>query len=45
VLSDGATVDDPHEVTAAIIDDFIEICCAAGRSEKLTVVESAMAQT
>jgi diacylglycerol O-acyltransferase len=44
VLSDGATVDDPHEVTEAIIDDFIEIRRAAGLSEKLTVVESAMAQ-
>jgi diacylglycerol O-acyltransferase len=44
VLSDGATVDDPHEVTDAIIDDFIEIRRAAGLSEKLTVIESAMAQ-
>jgi hypothetical protein len=44
VLSDGATLDDPHEVTDAVIDDFIEIRRAAGLSEKLTVVESAMAQ-
>jgi diacylglycerol O-acyltransferase / wax synthase len=44
VLSDGATVDDPHEVTDAVIDDFVEIRRAAGLSEKLTVVESAMAQ-
>jgi diacylglycerol O-acyltransferase / wax synthase len=44
VLSDGATVEDPHEVTDAIIDDFVEIRCAAGLSEKLTVIESAMAQ-
>jgi diacylglycerol O-acyltransferase / wax synthase len=44
VLSDGATVNDAHEVTEAIIDDFIEIRRAAGLSEKLTVVESAMAQ-
>ncbi|MGH3522807.1 MAG: WS/DGAT/MGAT family O-acyltransferase [Mycobacterium sp.] len=43
VLSDGATVDDPHEVTEAIVDDFIEIRRAAGISEKLTVVENAMA--
>jgi hypothetical protein len=43
VLSDSATLDDPHEVTEAIIDDFIEIRRAAGLSEKLTVVESAMA--
>jgi diacylglycerol O-acyltransferase / wax synthase len=44
VLSDGATVDDPHEVTDAIIDEFVEIRRAAGLSEKLTVIESAMAQ-
>lgn len=43
VLTDGATVDDPHEVTDAVIDGFIEIRCAAGLSERLTVVESAMA--
>jgi hypothetical protein len=44
VLSDGATVDDPHELTDAIIDELIEIRRAAGLSEKLTVIESAMAQ-
>ena len=44
VLSDGATVEDPHEVTEAVIDEFIEIRRAAGLSEKLTVIESAMAQ-
>jgi diacylglycerol O-acyltransferase len=44
VLSDGATVEDPHELTDAIIDEFIEIRRAAGLSEKLTVIESAMAQ-
>ncbi|ORV97454.1 WS/DGAT/MGAT family O-acyltransferase [Mycobacterium kyorinense] len=44
VLSDGITVDDPHEVTDAILDDFVELRRAAGLSEKLTVVESAMAQ-
>jgi diacylglycerol O-acyltransferase len=43
VLSDGATVEDPHEVTDAIIDDFIEIRRAAGLSDKLTLVETAMA--
>ncbi|MGH3524395.1 MAG: hypothetical protein ACRDU4_16610, partial [Mycobacterium sp.] len=37
------TVDDPHEVTEAIVDDFIEIRRATGLPEKLTVVESAMA--
>jgi hypothetical protein len=44
VLSDGATVEDPHELTDAVIDEFIEIRRAAGLSEKLTVIESAMAQ-
>ncbi|MGO9382976.1 MAG: WS/DGAT/MGAT family O-acyltransferase [Mycobacterium sp.] len=43
VLSDGATVKDPHEVTELMVADFIEIRRAAGLSEKLTVVESAMA--
>jgi diacylglycerol O-acyltransferase / wax synthase len=44
VLSDGATVEDPHEVIEAIIDDFIEMRCAAGLSGNLTVVETAMGQ-
>ncbi|WP_102141415.1 WS/DGAT/MGAT family O-acyltransferase [Mycobacterium hubeiense] len=44
VLTDGATVDDPHEVTDAMLEEFREIRCAAGLSEKLTVVETAMAQ-
>jgi diacylglycerol O-acyltransferase / wax synthase len=44
VLSDGATVEDPHELTDAIIDEFIKIRRAAGLSEKLTVIETAMAQ-
>jgi diacylglycerol O-acyltransferase len=43
VLSDGSTVKDPHEVTDAMVADFIEIRRAAGLSEELTVVESAMA--
>jgi hypothetical protein len=43
VLSDGATVDDPHEVTSAMVDEFIAIRRAAGISEKLTPVETAMA--
>ncbi len=43
VLSDGATLDDPHEVTEAMVADFIEIRRAAGLSEELTVVEAAMA--
>lgn len=44
VLSDGATLSDPHELTDAMIDAFIEIRRAAGLSEELTVIESAMAQ-
>jgi WS/DGAT/MGAT family acyltransferase len=43
VLADGATVKDPHEVTEAMISDFIEIRRAAGLSEGLTVIEAAMA--
>jgi WS/DGAT/MGAT family acyltransferase len=43
VLSDGATVKDPHEVTEMMVSDFIEIRRAAGLSEELTVVEAAMA--
>jgi WS/DGAT/MGAT family acyltransferase len=43
VLSDGATVKDPHEVTEAMVSDFIEIRRAAGLPEELTVVETAMA--
>ena len=39
VLSDGATLEDPHELTDAMIDAFIEIRRAAGLSEELTVVE------
>ncbi len=44
VLSDGATVDDPHEVTEAMLAAFVEIRCAAGLPAELTVIESAMAQ-
>lgn len=44
VLSDGATLEDPHEVTEAMIAEFIEIRRAAGMTEELTVVEEAMAQ-
>ncbi|MCV7301948.1 wax ester/triacylglycerol synthase family O-acyltransferase [Mycobacterium barrassiae] len=43
VLSDGATLQDPHELTDAMVDAFVEIRRAAGLSEKLTVIESAMA--
>ncbi|HKV21772.1 MAG TPA: wax ester/triacylglycerol synthase family O-acyltransferase [Mycobacterium sp.] len=44
VLSDGATLEDPHELTDAMIQAFIEIRRAAGLSAELTVVEKAMAQ-
>ena len=44
VLSDGATVKDPHEVTEAMVADFIEVRRAAGLSEELSVVETAMAK-
>jgi diacylglycerol O-acyltransferase / wax synthase len=44
VLSDGATLEDPHELTDAMIEAFIEIRRAAGLPEELTVVEAAMAQ-
>jgi diacylglycerol O-acyltransferase len=44
VLSDGATLLDPHELTDAMIEAFIEIRRAGGLPEELTVVENAMAQ-
>jgi diacylglycerol O-acyltransferase len=44
VLSDGATVDDPHELTDALVKDFIEIRSAAGLPGELTVVDTAMAR-
>jgi len=37
VLSDGATLLDPHELTDAMTDAFIEIRRAAGLPEELTV--------
>ncbi|HEY5840024.1 MAG TPA: WS/DGAT domain-containing protein, partial [Mycobacterium sp.] len=43
VLADYDSVDDAHEVTQAMVDEFVEIRRAAGLSEKLTVVEKAMA--
>ena len=42
-FGDGATLDDPHELTDAMVAAFIEIRRAAGLSEELTVVPSAMA--
>lgn len=44
VLSDGATLEDPHELSDAMIEAFIEIRRAAGLSKELTVIEKAMAQ-
>src|SRR6476619_7759783 len=44
MLSDGATLLDPHELTDEMINAFVEIRRAAGLSELLTVVENAMAQ-
>ncbi len=44
VLTDDATVDDPHEVTSAMVTEFAEIRRSAGLSGKLTVVEAALAQ-
>ena len=44
VLTDGSTLGDPHELTDAMIQAFIEIRSAAGLPAELTVVESAMAQ-
>ena len=42
VLTDGDTVDDPHEITDAIIEDFRELRKAAGLSGELTHVHNAM---
>ncbi|MGO9182814.1 hypothetical protein, partial [Mycobacterium sp.] len=39
-----ATLQDPHEVTEAMIADFIEIRRAAGISEDMTAIEAAMAR-
>lgn len=44
VLTDGSTVQDPHEVTEAMLADFVEIRRAASLSEELTVVQTALAQ-
>lgn len=44
VIADDATVDDPHEVTDAMLDEFRDIRRAAGLPDKLTVVETAMPQ-
>ncbi|MGV0714325.1 wax ester/triacylglycerol synthase family O-acyltransferase [Mycolicibacterium sp. XJ662] len=43
VLSDGATLSDPHELTDAMVEAFTEIRRAAGLSEELTVIDSVIA--
>jgi diacylglycerol O-acyltransferase / wax synthase len=43
VLSDGATLEDPHELTDAMVEAFLEIRRAAGLSGELTVVSGVMA--
>ena len=42
VLEDGATVADPHEVTDAMVSEFVTIRQAAGLSPRLTEVSSAL---
>jgi len=42
VLTDGATLEDPHEVTEAMVRDFIDIRRAAGLSDTLTDLDTAM---
>ncbi|MDY6996653.1 MAG: wax ester/triacylglycerol synthase family O-acyltransferase [Actinomycetota bacterium] len=42
VLSDGKTLSDPHELTDALIEAFVEIRTAAGLPAELTVVDTAM---
>jgi hypothetical protein len=45
VLTDDLTVDDPHEVTDAMIRAFAEIRSAAGFSGELTQIVAAMPLT
>jgi diacylglycerol O-acyltransferase len=42
VLTDAATVDDPHQVTDAMIEDFRALRMAAGLPGELTQVDNAM---
>ncbi|GAA1650199.1 diacylglycerol O-acyltransferase [Mycolicibacterium murale] len=44
VITDGATVADPHEITGAMLEEFVEIRRAAGLSVELSVIDKAMAQ-
>ncbi|ULE34566.1 WS/DGAT/MGAT family O-acyltransferase [Mycobacterium sp. IDR2000157661] len=43
VLSDGATLADPHELTDAMVESFAETRGAAGLSQELTAVDGVMA--
>jgi diacylglycerol O-acyltransferase / wax synthase len=43
VLTDDVTLDDPHEVTDAMVSAFIELRAAAGLPTQLTEVLTAMA--
>jgi diacylglycerol O-acyltransferase len=43
VLTDDVTLDDPHEATDAMVRAFIELRSAAGLSDQLTEVSTAMA--
>ena len=43
VIADDLTVDDPHEVTDAMVAAFVQIRSAAGLSTMLTDVDTAMA--
>ena len=42
VISDDRTPDDPHQLTDAMLNAFVEIRCAAGLSGDLTEVEGAL---
>ncbi|WP_374025285.1 wax ester/triacylglycerol synthase family O-acyltransferase [Mycobacterium sp. HNNTM2301] len=43
VLADGLTPGDPHELTEAMVDDFVTIRCAAGLSSTLSAIPGVMA--
>lgn len=42
VITDLASVRDAHEVTSAMVDEFVTIRCAAGITKELTVIEKAL---
>ncbi len=43
VITDLQSVQDAHEITSAMVDELVDIRRAAGLSEKLTIVDKAMA--